>query len=194
MLVVISGHSAAGKDSLAEKLIADHGPEVALAITATTRPPRLQERDGIDYHFVTPGSFARMESVGELLESATVYGNRYGVPRASVREALERAPIALVGTDVQGASSIKSLLPQTLLIFVTAPSIADLERRMRARGGVDDEAVARRLAHVDTETEFQHQFDYTIVNEDGRLDAAAESLWEIIMSEANRPERGAIEI
>ncbi len=191
MLVVISGHSAAGKDSLANKLIEDHESEVAFAITATTRPPRLQERDGIDYHFVRPDSFARMESVGELLESATVYGFRYGVPRASVREALERAPIALVGTDVQGASSIKSLIPQALLIFVTAPSIADLERRMRARGGVDDEAVARRLEQVESETAFQQEFDYTIVNEDGQLDAAADRLWGIIKSEAARPERQA---
>ena len=194
MLVVISGHSAAGKDSLASKLIENHGSEVAFAVTATTRQPRLRERDGIDYHFVTPDSFARMESTGELLESATVYGFRYGVPRASVREALERASIALVRTDVQGARSIRALVPQTLLIFVTAPSIAELERRMRARGGVDDAAVARRLEHVESETAFQQEFDYMIVNEDGQLDAAAERLWEIIVGEANRSERRSVEI
>ena len=194
MLVVISGHSAAGKDSLANKLIEDHGGEVAFAMTATTRPPRLQERDGIDYRFVTPESFARMESTGELLESATVYGNRYGVPRASVREALERASIALVRTDVQGARSIRALVPQALLIFVTAPSVAELERRMRARGGVDDETVAHRLEHVESETAFQQDCDYTIVNHNGQLDAAADSLWGIIESEAARPERQAPKI
>ncbi len=189
MLIVLSGPSASGKDAIAERIISEHPEAITLAITATTRQPRPSEIDGVHYRFHTPETFAEMEATGQLLESATVYGLRYGVPRVSVHEALESAPIALIKTDVQGARSIKSLIPQALLLFVTVPTHETLERRMRARGGMDDETIAQRLRQAEAEIEQQDGFNYIITNEDGRLDDAVSTAWAIITQEAARPER-----
>ena len=151
MIVVRSGPSASGKDAVADRILSEHADRISPAITATTRPPRPGELDGVHYHFMTPEAFAELERSDQLLESATVYGFRYGVPRQSVRDALERAPIALVKTDVQGARSIKALIPQALSLFITAPDFATLERRMRSRGGMDSATMDRRLQEAQAE-------------------------------------------
>ena len=189
MIVVLSGPSASGKDAIAGRILGDHPDRVAPALTATTRPPRPGEDDGAQYHFLTPEAFDGMESTGQLLESATVYGFRYGVPRASVRAALDRAPVALLKTDVQGARSIRALIPQALLIFLTVPALAALEGRMRSRGGLDEAAITRRLREAQGEMERRAEFDYAVMNADGTLDAAVDSVWSIIQREAARPER-----
>ena len=189
MLVVVSGPSASGKDVIAQRIVSEHPTEIAFAITATTRQPRPGESDGEHYYFRTPEEFADMERRGLLLESATVYGLRYGVPRASVRETLTRAPIAFVRTDIQGAASIKSLIPEALLIFINVPDVATLERRMRARGGIDETPMAQRLAEARAEMERAAQFDYTVNNEDSKLDDAVAQTWSIIKRESENPER-----
>ena len=189
MIVVRSGPSASGKDAVADRILSEHPDLISPAITATTRPPRPGEVDAVHYHFLTPDAFAELEKSGELLESATVYGYRYGVPRESVRAALDRTPIALVKTDVQGAASIKALIPQALLLFITVPDFATLERRMWARGGMDQETMERRLQEARSEIERRDEFDYVVVNQDGRLDEAVKETWEIIEREAGRPER-----
>ena len=189
MLVVLSGPSASGKDAIAHRLIEEHPGDVSFAITATTRQPRPGELDGEHYHFLTPEQFAALETGGELLESATVYGLRYGVPRASVRAALERTPIALVRTDVQGADSISALIPQALLIFITAPDVPTLERRMRTRGGMNEGAIARRLDEARAEINRANDFAHTVTNEDGRLADAVEETWNIIHRESQDSQR-----
>ena len=189
MLVVVSGPSASGKDVIAQRIVSEHPTEIAFAITATTRQPRPGETDGEHYYFRTPEEFADMERRDLLLESATVYGLRYGVPRASVRETLTRAPIAFVRTDIQGAASIKALIPESLLIFISVPDVATLERRMRARGGIDETRMAQRLAEARAEMERAAQFDYTVNNEDSKLDDAVAQTWSIIKRESENPER-----
>ena len=189
MIVVRSGPSASGKDAVADRILIEHADRISPAITATTRPPRPGEEDGVHYHFLTPETFAELEESGRLLESATVYGFRYGVPRESVRAALERTPIALVKTDVQGAASIKALIPQALLLFITVPDFPTLERRMQSRGGMDQQTMQRRLQEARSEIERQDEFDYVVINEDGRLDEAVSETWQIIEREAARPER-----
>ncbi|MYD36006.1 MAG: guanylate kinase [Dehalococcoidia bacterium] len=189
MIVVRSGPSASGKDAVADRILSEHADRISPAITATTRPPRPGEVDAVHYRFLTPDAFAELEESGQLLESAIVYGYRYGVPRESVRAALDRTPIALVKTDVQGAASIKALIPQALLLFITVPDFATLERRMRTRGGMDQETMERRLQEARNEIERRDEFDYVVVNEDGRLDEAVTETWEIIEQEAARPER-----
>ena len=189
MLVLRSGPSASGKDAVADRILGEHPDDISPAITATTRPPRPGEIDGVHYHFMTPEAFAVLEKSGRLLESATVYGYRYGVPRASVRDALERAPIALVKTDVQGARAIKALIPQALSLFITAPDFATLERRMRSRGGMDAATMERRLEEARAEMEQQDEFEYIITNEDGRLDEAVAETWRIIRQESQNPAR-----
>ena len=138
---------------------------------------------------MTPEAFAELEESGRLLESATVYGFRYGVPRQSVRDALERAPIALIKTDVQGARSIKALIPQVLSLFITAPDFATLERRMRSRGGMDTATMDRRLQEAQAEMARQDEFEHIIINEDGRLDDAVTETWKIIHQESQNPTR-----
>ena len=130
-----------------------------------------------------------MKNQASCWNPATVYGFQYGVPRASVRAALERAPIALVKTDVQGARSIKALIPQALSLFITAPDFATLERRMRSRGGMDTATMERRLHEAQAEMERQDEFEYIITNEDGRLDDAVTQTWQIIHQESQNPTR-----
>ena len=189
MIVVRSGPSASGKDAVADRILSEHADRISPAITATTRPPRPGELDGVHYHFMTPEAFAELEESGQLLESAIVYGFQYGVPRQSVRDALERAPIALIKTDVQGARSIKALIPQALSLFITAPDFATLERRMRSRGGMDTATMDRRLQEAQAEMARQDEFEYIITNEDGRLDDAVTQTWQIIQQESQNPTR-----
>ena len=189
MIVVRSGPSASGKDAVADRILSEHADRISPAITATTRPPRPSEENGVHYHFLTPDAFAELEKSGQLLESATVYGYQYGVPRDSVRAALDKTPIALVKTDVQGAASIKALIPQALLLFITVPDFATLERRMWARGGMDQETMERRLQEARDEIERRDEFDYIVVNQDGRLDEAVSETWEIIERESQNPAR-----
>ena len=189
MIVVRSGPSASGKDAVADRILSEHPDRISPAITATTRPPRPGEIDGVHYHFLTPKAFAELGESGQLLESATVYGFRYGVPRSSVRDALEKTPIALVKTDVQGARSIKAEIPQALTLFITVPDFATLERRMLARGGMDPETMERRLQEARAEMECQDEFEYVVMNEDNRLDDAINETWEIIDRESQNPVR-----
>ena len=144
LLVVFSGPSAAGKDSIVDSL-ALRGLSIKTAITATTRAPRPGERHGVDYYFVSNEEFSRMVDDDDLLEWAEVYGNRYGVPRAQVREALQSGRSFVVRTDMQGVDNIRRIEPTALTIFVAPPSIESLEARLRARGGIDEPDIHRRL-------------------------------------------------
>ena len=160
-----------------------------MAITATTRSPRPGEQDGVDYHFVSPEEFGRMIANDQLLEWAEVYGNRYGVPRAQVREALERGESVIVRTDVQGVANIRRIEPTALTIFVAPPSMESLKKRLTARGGIDEAGVRRRLEEARSEMHLADGFDFTVVNEDGAVEAAGDRTAEIIESESRRTDR-----
>lgn len=186
LLVILTGPSGAGKDSI---LAALKSLERAyyFAVTATTRPPRSSERDGIDYYFVTPQRFEEMVKNGELLEHAVVYGQHKGVPRAPVRQALAAGKDVLMRTDVQGARYIKSIAPSALTIFVAAPSAEELEQRLRKRGGDSAEQVQRRLRTAREEMAAAAEFDYRIVNDD--LPRCVAEVEDIIARERARPDR-----
>lgn len=188
LLIIVSGPSGAGKDSIVEALI-QRGLPLRMAITATTRSPRPGEQDGVDYHFVSPEEFGRMIADDQLLEWAEVYGNRYGVPRAQVREALERGESVIVRTDVQGVANIRRIEPTALTIFVAPPSMESLEKRLTARGGIDGAGVRRRLEEARSEMHLADGFDFTVVNEDGGVAAAVDRTAEIIESESRRTDR-----
>ena len=144
LLVVISGPSGVGKDSVLARLKGRGGRHVA--VTATTRRRRAGEVDGRDYHFVTRRRFAEMEAAGEFLENAFVYGHRSGVPRAEVRDALARGQDVLMRTDIQGVATIKAAVPQAVTIFLAPASLAELEERLRRRGTDSEEQLRLRLA------------------------------------------------
>lgn len=159
--------------------------------TVTTRPRRANERDGIDYRFLTDEQFDSLLAGGGLLEHAEVYGLRYGVPRAPVQEALAAGEDVVVRVDVQGAATLRRLVPEAVLVFVAPASLEELEARLRRRRTEDAAVLARRLETARHEMEQRGLFDYVVVNADGRLEEAAERLAAIIETEKRRPGRRA---
>lgn len=149
-----------------------------LSVSATTRPPRPVERDGVDYVFVTDEGFDAMIRAGELLEWADVFGNRYGTPADPIRRVLQTGRDALLEIDVQGARQVKDRMPDAVLILLEPPSLAELERRLRTRGTEDEERLARRLAKAGWELQQREWFDHTVVN--GDLETAAAEVAAII--------------
>ncbi len=192
LLVVLTGPSGAGKDSLLDEMKRLPGRPYGFAITATTRPPRPAELDGVDYHFVSREQFQRMVENGDLLEHAIVYGQEKGLPKAQVREQLESGCDVLLRTDVQGARYIKSIIPGAVTIFIAPPSDAELERRLRSRGGDTDEQVRLRLETARREIAQAGDFDHLVVNND--LAESVAEIERIIAEERSRPGRVPIRI
>ena len=186
LLVVLSGPSGAGKDAVLDE-IARRGLRFHRVITCTTRPPRDGERDGVDYFFVSDSDFDHLVETGGLLEHAVVYGHRSGVPRQQVVDKLREGLDVYVRADVQGAASIRKLVPAAVLVFIAPSSLDEIEQRIRARGADDEATVQRRLATARDEMARRREFDYVIENEPGRLDATVDRLVEIVDAERLRP-------
>jgi guanylate kinase len=194
LLLVLSAPSGAGKTTLARLFLA-RNPDARFSISATTRPPRGAERDGVDYHFVSPERFAELAARGAFAEWAEVHGRRYGTLRASVEEALAQRHVAVFDIDVQGGAAIQAAWPdRTVSVFVLPPSLDELERRLRARSTETEDQIALRLAAA--REEIAHgtsTYDYVLVNDDlehalGRLAAlVAHARAEL----SGRPDEGA---
>jgi guanylate kinase len=193
LLVVLTGPSGVGKDSLLAHLKSLERPYY-FATTATTRAPRKGEVPGTDpfLQFLSEQEFDSMLRRGGLLEHAIVYGNRYGVPKAPISEALSSGRDVLLRTDIQGARTIKVAAPGAVTIFVAAPSQAELERRLRARGADTARQMALRLRIAREEMAAAGEFDYTIVNDD--LARCATEIETIMSRERSRPERAAVQV
>ena len=185
LLVVLSGPSGVGKDAVLERM-RRLGSPYHFAVTATTRPMREGEREGEPYHFVPRPEFERMIAHGELLEWAEVYGNLYGVPRAQVERALSEGRDVLVKVDVQGAKTIRGLVPDALLVFLAPPSMDELTRRLTSRGTEADEAMKRRLREAEAEMKAAELFDHVVVNRRGRLDDAVRQIEALTADERHR--------
>ena len=176
-LIVVSGPSGSGKTTIARTLLRDI-PSLRFSVSATTRPIRLGEREGIDYHYLTREEFQRRIAAGEFVEWEEVYGNLYGTLRAEVDGALVRGQHLLFDVDVKGALSIKERYPAALLVFIRPPSRETLEARLRARSTEDEATIQRRLARTDMELELGEQFDHRVVND--VLDRAIAETKEIV--------------
>ena len=191
---MLTGPSGAGKDSLLAHLKA-LGRPYHFAATATTRPKRRGEEAEAGYQFLRHLSLSKFEAMlarGEFLENATVYGHRYGVPKPSIREGLERGQDVLLRTDVQGARYIKSILPGAVTIFVAPPSAEELERRLRSRATDTPEQMELRLRTARQEMEEAAEFDYQVVNDD--LARCAAEIEEVLAQERARPGRQAVRV
>jgi len=186
LLVVITGPSGVGKDSLRARMKA-LGRPYHFAITATTRAPRADEVEGIDYYFISDQQFDDMLARGEFLEHATVYDQRKGVPRPPVREALAAGRDVIMRTDVQGARYIKSVCPGAVTVFVQPPSWEEMEWRLRSRGTDGEEQLALRLRVAREELAAADEFDYTVVNDD--LNACVDEIEGILAAERARKGR-----
>jgi len=191
MVIVLSGPSGVGKDTVLDRMKRS-GSSIYFAVTATTRPQRTQEVDGVDYRFASRDRFRMMIDGGELLEWAEVYGNFYGVPKNQVREALQEGRDVVIKVDVQGAETIKRLVPQALLIFVCPPSMETLEKRLRKRSTESASDLERRIATARQEMDEQRLFDYVVVNDEvGRV---VSEINDIIAKEKVRTDRSAVEL
>jgi guanylate kinase len=193
LLIVVSGPAGAGKDALIQR-IRERGYPFHFVVTATDRPPRRGEREGIDYHFVSSAAFSRMVENDELLEHAVVYGQNKGIPKQQVRQALESGLDVVMRIDVQGARTMQQIVPDAVFIFLTAASISELEGRLRGRGGDSEQQVQARLAKARDEMERIHSFGYAVVNRDGQLDQAVDDVLAIVRAEHLRVGRRRIEL
>lgn len=182
LLIVISGPSGVGKDTLIHRMKERH-PELYFVVTATDRPPRPGEVDGQDYYFVSTEEFRRLIAEDELLEHAVVYGQYKGIPKQQVREALRSGRDVVMRLDVQGASTVRRLIPDAVLIFLTASSEQELEQRLRRRQGDTPAQIEQRIATAREELKRLPEFDYVVVNREGRLDEAVEDVLAIIRAE-----------
>jgi guanylate kinase len=179
LLVVLSGPSGAGKDAVLDEL-ARRGVVFHRVITATTRPPRINERHGVEYYFHTEREFDALINHGGLLEHAVVYGHRSGVPRRQVLDKLAEGIDVFVRTDVQGAASIKRAVPDAVRIFIAPGSIEELEARIRARNSDDEERIRRRIDTARSEMARSAEFEHVIVNEPGKLEQTVDKLMAIL--------------
>lgn len=181
-LVVISGPSGVGKDTVIELLRARF-PETYFAVTATTRPRRPGEIDGVHYYFLDADAFTTRLEDGEFLESAVVYGHHYGVPRGPIRAALTRGQDVIVKVDIQGAASIRSLVEHGIFIFLAPESMSELMRRLRARKTDDPEALMQRFGTASRELSAAREFDYVVFNESERAERTLEQISAILTAE-----------
>lgn len=182
LLIVISGPSGVGKDSVVQRM-KERGFPFHFVVTATTREKRANEVHGRDYWFVSKDEFARMIEQNELIEYAIVYGDYKGIPKAQVREALASGKDVVMRLDVQGAESVRKLAPQALLIFITCESEEELERRLRERKTESADSLSLRIATARKELQRIDDFDYVILNPDFHLDDTVEKVRAIISSE-----------
>jgi guanylate kinase len=194
LLLVLSAPSGAGKTTLAHRLQALR-PDAVFSVSATTRAPRGAERDGVDYHFVSPERFAELLAAGAFAEWADVHGHRYGTLRSTVEESLSAGRLALFDIDVQGGERIKAGWPeQAATVLVLPPSPEELARRLRSRSTDSESAIARRLAVARAEVaRGLRSYQYVVVNDD--LERAVRALDAIVGHERTRlggaPDPGA---
>lgn len=193
LLVVISGPSGVGKDAVLERMKALDVP-YHFAVTATARPKRENEVDGVDYIFVERDEFQSMVVNDDLLEWAEVYGNPYGVPKSPVRQALARGQDVILKIDVQGGDNIRRLVPGAVYVFLAPPDMAELESRLRRRRTESQETLRVRLETAAREMEEAEKYDYVVMNRTGRIDEAVEEINAIIRRERMRPGRERVVI
>ena len=193
LLIVISGPSGVGKDSVLEEM-KSRGLPFHFVITATTRSPRPEETDGADYFFLSQDEFARMIDEGELLEYAVVYQDYKGIPKSQVRKALASGKNVIMRIDVQGAETVRKLAKDALMIFLTPQNEEELINRLKNRNTEDNESLKLRIATTRQEYNKIDLFDYIVVNKDEQLTVAVDMIEAIIKAEQQRVHQRAVEL
>ncbi len=186
ILIVLSGFSGAGKGTLVKGLLKKYD-EYALSVSMTTRAPREGERDGVEYFFTTREKFEETIVNNGLVEYALYCGNYYGTPRAYVEEQLAAGKNVILEIEIQGALKIKEKFPESVLIFVTPPSGAELKRRLEKRGTESAEVIARRLARAAEESEGIEAYDYIVINDS--LEECVEEIHRLVDAARRAPVR-----
>ena len=178
-LIIITGPSGVGKGTVVKELL-DRNKDIWLSISATTRNPRVGEKDGLNYYFISEERFKDMIDKKEFLEWAQFAGNYYGTPLSTVNEKIEKGFVVLLEIEVEGAKQIKEKFPEALSIFLLPPSKEELEKRIRNRGTEKEEAIDRRLSRADYEIASSDEFDFVLTNHD--VDETVKGVFKIIKS------------
>lgn len=186
-LVVISGFSGAGKGTVSKALVEKYG--YRLSISATTRQPREGEQDGKDYFFKTESEFLSLVDYNGYIEYAQYVGNYYGTPRKFVEDSLDEGQVVILEIEVQGAMKIKEQYPDAILLFITAPSIDVLKKRLVGRGTEQPEVIEKRMKRAVEEAKSIPVYDYIVNNEEGKLEDCMAQIHSIIESEFCRVSR-----
>jgi guanylate kinase len=185
-LFIVTAPSGAGKTSLVRALL-EKDSQVKLSVSYTTRPPRPGETDGKDYHFVSEPVFLEMLERGDFLESAQVYGNRYGTSQPWIENAMRSGTDILLEIDWQGAAQVRKIFPRAIGIFILPPSLEALLERLKGRGQDSDEVIARRLAAAREDIGHVEEFDYVIIND--LFETALQDLVAVIRAQRLKADR-----
>ena len=184
-IIVLSGPSGVGKDTVIHKLrLLDYRRH--FVVTATTRQPRADEENGVAYHFLTENEFQKMLQDGEFIEWAKVYDNWYGVPKQEVKQGLLDDKDVIIKVDIQGATTIKILIPQAVLIFITSPSHEELLRRLNERGTESDTELRLRIEKAKEELDSLSLFDHIVVNHKNQVESTVSEINTIIELEKTK--------
>jgi len=184
--VVLSSPSGGGKTAIADLLLRKH-PEFSRSISATTRRKRAGEKNGVDYYYISQENFQKRINQNEFVEWAKVFGNYYGTPKKNIQKAEGKKEVLLLILDVQGGLSLKRKYPQSVLIFVLPPSLAELKKRLVNRGTDRAEVIKKRLKAALKELNFCKRYDYVVVNKN--LKETVGLIEKIIIAEEHRAER-----
>lgn len=179
LLIVVSGPSGCGKGTVLGGIVEEMG--LCYSVSATTRPMREGEKDGVNYHYLTEEQFERLIAEDKVLEYTTYCGNYYGTLRDEVERRRNQGQDVLLEIEVVGAANVKRLCPDAVLVFIAPPSVAELERRLRKRGTETDEVIAKRVAEAEREIRCADQYDYIVVN--GELEKAVDDVKSVINAE-----------
>lgn len=184
MLIVVSGPSGVGKDTIVDSYRSTH-PNTVPSISATTRAPRHEEEDGVHYYFVSQNAFEQMIDHGEMLEHARYNSNYYGTPKAMVEKSLAKGNHVVLVIEVQGAAQIKQLMPESLLIFIAPPSLEELRQRLLHRGTEGDDAIEQRMKTACEELKQAKHYDFIIENQE--LDTAIQQFATVVAAAERSP-------
>ena len=193
LLIILSGPSGVGKDAVLARMKKSERP-FHYVVTATTRPKRAGEKNGVNYHFLSQKAFQQMINKHQFLEWASVYGNYYGVPKDEVSPALSKGVVTIVKVDVQGAATIRKGLPQAVFIFLMPPSTQALEKRLKRRRSESSEDLALRLATAREEIRSLPLFDYVITSHQNKLDEVVSQIDAIVTAERCRVKPRTVEL
>lgn len=183
-LIILSGPSGSGKSTLIRRLLSGGELPLRLSVSATTRPPRPGEVDGVHYHFWTRERFEQAVADDAFLEWAEVHGNLYGTPRSEVEQYRRLGKAVILDIDVQGAAQVRAKCPEAITIFLCASSFEVYEQRLRGRGTETEDAIRRRLDNARRELAYADSYDYRVLNDD--LEHASEALRGIIVQTLSR--------